>query len=60
MELILKDHPRFNDPRCLHVAGGVLYCLANIGFEIVRFDTSSPVPDSRPDFTDTYIIALQL
>jgi hypothetical protein len=36
-EILLRDHPVFNDPRCLDISDGWLYGLANIELEPVTF-----------------------
>jgi hypothetical protein len=58
VETILKDHDVFNDPRCLHIENGFLYCLANIEFEPVTFRSGKTARQIA--LTDTYIIKLKL
>ncbi|MBN8653393.1 MAG: hypothetical protein J0L67_18340 [Cytophagales bacterium] len=55
-EVILKDHPFFNDARCLQAKDGYLYCLANIEFEPVDFNSVN----KTQALTDTYVIKLKL
>jgi hypothetical protein len=58
-ETIMKDHESFNDPRCLHIENGFLYCLSNIEFEPVTF-RGQQTPSRSTALTDTYIVKLKL
>lgn len=59
VDTVLKDHPMFNDPRCLHVDGGYLYCLANIELEPVTFrGAARPTRDAPLD--DSYLIRIPI
>lgn len=53
-EIILKDHPVFNDARCLYFKDGYLYCLANIEFEPVMVDTN------KQTMSDTYVLKIAM
>jgi hypothetical protein len=59
IDTLLSNHAYFNDPRCLHVENGFLYCLANIEFEPVTF-TRQNKPFSGAKLRDTYLIKLKL
>lgn len=56
-DTVLTNHEFFNDPRCLHVANGYLYCLANIAFEPVEFNGRR---FRETALTDTYLIKMKL
>jgi hypothetical protein len=58
-EVLLSDHEFFNDPRCLHIEAGYLYCLANIEFEPVEFRRSGKTTRKTP-LSDSYLIKLKL
>jgi WD40 repeat protein len=58
-EVFLKDHENFNDPRCLHIGNGFLYCLSNIEFEPVTFQ-GQQTPSRSTALTDTYVLKLNL
>jgi WD40 repeat protein len=59
IDTLLKDHSKFNDPRCLHVENDVLYCLSNIEFDpvVFRHQKSSSL---KASLTDTYILKIRL
>jgi WD40 repeat protein len=59
IDTILKDHETFNDPRCLHIENGFLYCLSNIEFEPVTF-RGQQKPSRKTALTDSHIIKLKL
>ena len=56
-DILLRDHPFFNDPRCIHIEGGWIYCLTNIDFAIADFDRKA---STRKSFEDTYILKYKL
>jgi hypothetical protein len=56
-EVLVRDHARFNDPRCLAVAGDWLYALANIEHEPV---TSSSREQRGAALDDTYVLKVRL
>jgi hypothetical protein len=58
-ETLLYDHEFFNDPRCLSIVGGYLYCLGNIEFEPVEFRRSRKMARKKP-LNDSYLIKLKL
>lgn len=58
IDTLLADHPVFNDPRCLHVEGNILYCLANIEFDAVPFQR--PRRRMGRSQTDTHLVSLRL
>lgn len=58
-DTILKDHETFNDPRCLHIENGFLYCLSNIEFEPVTF-RGQQRSSRKIALTDSHIIKLKL
>ena len=58
-EALLSDHEFFNDPRCLHIEAGYLYCLANIEFEPVEFGRGGKRARKAP-LSDSYLIKLKL
>ncbi len=55
-EIILDNHPSFNDARCLQIKDGYLYCLANIAFEPVVFDSTR----QKQPMTDTHVVKWKL
>lgn len=55
-ELILKQHPYFNDARCLAIQNDYLYVLANIEFDPVAFDESPRLDTLK----DTHLIKIRL
>jgi hypothetical protein len=57
-EVLLSDHEFFNDPRCLHIENGWVYCLANIEFQLVDVGRNTRI-DKKP-FTDTYVLKLKI
>jgi WD40 repeat protein len=59
IDTLLEDHAYFNDPRCLHIVDGVLYCLANIDFEPATFRDGKHPPRDRA-LTDSFLIRLNL
>jgi WD40 repeat protein len=59
IDTILKDHETFNDPRCLHIENGFLYCLSNIEFEPVIF-RGQQKSSRNTALTDSHIIKLRL
>jgi hypothetical protein len=59
IDTLLNNHAYFNDPRCLAIENGILYCLANIEFDPVRF-TRSQKPFSGNELKDTYLLRLPL
>lgn len=56
-EIVLAQHPAFNDPRDLQVVGDRIYCLANIELAPVAFDDASPL---RAPLTDSHVVVLPL
>jgi WD40 repeat protein len=58
-DTLLKDHETFNDPRCLHIENGFLYCLSNIEFEPVTF-RGQQKSSRKTALTDSHIIKLKL
>lgn len=59
VDTLLANHDYFNDPRCLYIEDGLLYCLANIEFEPVYFRK----PDKtyrETALTDTYLLKFKL
>ena len=58
-EVVLRDHPLFNDPRALQVQGGWLYCLANLELEPVRFRRSGRMARDEP-LTDSHLVKYRL
>lgn len=58
-DIILKDHEYFNDPRCLHIENGFLYCLANMEFEPVIFRGQKRSSRSTA-LDDSYLIKMKL
>jgi hypothetical protein len=56
-EVLLEDHPYFNDPRCLDVVGDTLFVLANIEHAPVRFRSGA---GRRDALSDTYVLRLPL
>jgi hypothetical protein len=55
-EVVLRDHERFNDPRCLQVEDGWLYVLANIEHDPVAFGGGR----TGGRQTDTHVIKVRL
>lgn len=57
-EILLADHPFFNDPRCLHIEDGWIYCLANIEFQPVIFGQEQD--NGKKPFNDTYLLKYKI
>jgi hypothetical protein len=59
IDTVLYNHEYFNDPRCLHIEGGTLYCLANIESEPVFFNRKGKYLRNTP-LTDSYLIKMRI
>jgi hypothetical protein len=58
VEVLLRDHEYFNDPRCLHIENGWIYTLANIELEPVTFRSGKASRDQP--LTDSYLVKYRL
>ena len=58
-DTLLKDHEMFNDPRCLDIEDGSLYCLSNIELEPVTF-RGEQKPSRLAALDDSYLIRIPL
>lgn len=56
--VLLKDHPYFNDPRCLEIVGDSLFILANIEHAPVSFRDGGTRRNDA--LTDTYVLRYPL
>ena len=54
IDTLLHDHEYFNDPRCLHIESGWLYCLANIDYE------PGPYHQRKTPLNDSYLVKLRV
>ena len=59
-DVLISDHQYFNDPRCIVIIDGWIYCLANIEFEPVYFDRGQENSIGKKEFRDTYILKYKM